>query len=106
MASKTKNIIIFVAVGVVLIILYLIFFGGKQEESPLLSSEGMPQSAKNSPQIAGDFLNLLLSVKNIKLEDTILNDATFRNLIDSSIVLIPEGNEGRSNPFAPIGTDF
>lgn len=55
--------------------------------------------------IAGDFLNLLLNVKNIRLDDSILRDPSFNNLRDSSITLIPDGNEGRPNPFAQFGND-
>ena len=48
---------------------------------------------------------VLLNVKNIKLDDSIFSDIAFSNLRDSSITLIPDGTEGRPNPFAPIGSD-
>jgi hypothetical protein len=46
---------------------------------------------------------MLLSVKSIKLEDSIFSNIAFNNLHDSSIDLIPPSNKGRVNPFAPIG---
>jgi hypothetical protein len=55
--------------------------------------------------VAKDFFALLLNVKNIKLDDAILSDPAFLSLRDSSIVLVPDGNEGRPNPFAKFGND-
>ena len=73
------------------------------------SSSVSPASATNIPDanslIAKDFLNLLLNVKNIKLDDSIFADNAFNSLRDSSIVLTPDGNEGRPNPFAPLGSE-
>lgn len=54
---------------------------------------------------AKEFLALLLNVKNIKLDDAILSGNAFMSLRDSSITLVPDGNEGRPNPFAPFGSD-
>ena len=47
-----------------------------------------------------DFLNLFSGIKNIKLNDAIFSDPAFNSLRDSSIVLVPDGTEGRPNPFA------
>ncbi|MBI2630796.1 hypothetical protein HYW73_01080 [Candidatus Nomurabacteria bacterium] len=56
-------------------------------------------------KIAENFLTLLLSVRNISLNDSIFDEMAWSNLKDSSIVLIPDGTEGRPNPFAPLGYD-
>lgn len=56
-------------------------------------------------QLSKDFLTVLLSIKNINLDDSIFSNVAFMNLKDSTILLVPDGNEGRPNPFAPIGTD-
>ena len=71
--------------------------------SSLVSNAATPD--KNS-LITKDFLTLLLSVRNIKLNDAIFSDNAFNSLRDSSIMLTPDGNEGRINPFAPLGTDY
>ena len=68
-----------------------------------ISDTGAPESVSIA---ANDFLTLLLGVKNIKLEDAIFSDPAFQSLRDSSIVLVPDGNEGRPNPFAPLGQDI
>lgn len=46
---------------------------------------------------------MLLNVKKIKLNSSIFSNTAFINLHDSSILLSPSGDEGRLNPFAPIG---
>lgn len=108
-----KNIIIFLAIGTVFVLIYIYFIKPKPPVADLVSSSGAPvvmntantATEDMNSKIAQDFLNLLLSVKNIKLNDAIFSDRAFTSLHDSSITLIPDGNEGRINPFAPLGTD-
>lgn len=115
--TKIKNILIFVIIAGAIFSAYFIFIKpGSQDEASLVESGPLPEintdsfgvSAEtplNVPQAAGDFLTLLLNVRNIKLEAAILSDPAFQSLKDSSIVLVPDGTEGRPNPFAPIGAD-
>ena len=113
MWPKIKNIIIFLGIAVVLVSAYL-FFVRKTDNSNLTStttsSASSPASSSaatatdNSP-VGKDFLTLLLSVKNIKLNDAIFSDIAFTSLRDGSIVLVPEDNQGRPNPFAPLGAE-
>ena len=110
MASKIKNIIIFIIVAAVLVLAYFFFFKKAPEQASLTSSSGNSALVNTSVQdqndsISKDFLSLLLSVKGIKLDDGIFSDSAFATLRDSSIELIPDGTEGRPNPFSPIGTD-
>ncbi len=107
MLSKTKNIIIFLAIAVVLVLVYVFFIKKAPEETNLLSSSSQTNdtSDKTVDTLDKDFLPFLLNVKNIKLDDSIFTDPAFLVLIDSNIVLIPEGNEGRSNPFAVFGVE-
>ncbi|OGI57138.1 hypothetical protein A3B85_03345 [Candidatus Nomurabacteria bacterium RIFCSPHIGHO2_02_FULL_37_13] len=115
MSPKIKNIIIFVGIAAVFILIYIFFIKKPQPQADLVSSSNPTFSSFSSipdtmisnqrPLIAKDFLSLLLNVKNIKLDDAIFSDSAFNNLRDSSIILIPDGNEGRPNPFAPLGTD-
>lgn len=115
MMPKIKNIIIFVAIAAVFGAVYIFFLKPKPgEDANLVSSPntqapvaaGMPVGSGDVSLAAGDFLTLLLNVKNIKLEDAIFADPAFQSLRDSSIILEPDGNEGRPNPFAPLGQDI
>lgn len=109
MPSKIKNIILFTVIAAVLILAYVFLIKKGPEEKNLVSSKAsfdqLPDTDtlnKNS-SVAKDFLTVLLSVKSIKLDDSIFSDQSFANLQDSSIFLTPPGDEGRANPFAPIG---
>jgi hypothetical protein len=109
MSSKIKNIIIFGSLAILLIILYIVFIKkSPEDEMPLVSETGAlidTSGVGAESQIASDFLSTLLSVKNISLNNSIFSDPAFLSLRDSSIELVPDGNEGRPNPFAPIGSD-
>jgi hypothetical protein len=110
---KTKNIIIFLGIVVVIGALYFLYI--KTTSSPALTvssttNTGPANTATatvNNPGtlVANDFLTLLLGVSSIKLNDSIFSDAAFASLVDVPIDLTPNGTEGRPNPFAPIGTD-
>lgn len=117
---KIKNILIFVAIAAVFVLAYIFFL--KPDGAPdasLVSSpstsalplDAAPVAETGVPSggvsvAANDFLTLLLGVKNIKLPEAIFSDPAFLGLRDSSIVLVPDGNEGRPNPFAPLGQDI
>ena len=106
MKSKIKNIIIFLVIFGLLIAVYGFFF--RPSPAPVLvGTSGVPVSpaAPTSSQISQEFLSLLLSIKNINLDDAIFSNPAFGVLQDYTIILVPEGNEGRVNPFAPIGVD-
>lgn len=111
---KIKNIIIFIVIAIIFVLIYVYFIkGSTPDTASLVSSPGsevMPSAdtsltTENNSAIAREFLGLLLSVKDIKLNDAIFSDNVFTSLHDSSIILTPDGNEGRINPFAPLGTD-
>jgi len=108
MNSMLKNILIFAGIGVVLILVYVFLIKKSPDEQGLISTSplGVPAAPENSGPaggVANDFLSLLLGVKNIKLNNAIFSKPAFRSLRDSTIVLTPDGTEGRPNPFAPIG---
>lgn len=109
--AKIKNIIIFIIIVVILIFIYIYFFKSKDPEASLTSTSGnavLPttNTSDKNLSIGKDFLTVLLNVKNIKLDDSIFSDLAFSTLHDSSILLVPDGTEGRPNPFAPIGSDI
>jgi len=113
MAPKIKNIIIFAVIAVVLILIYIFFIKPSPEQQNLVSSTTSLNTALTDTNttvdqnslIAKDLLSVLLSVKSVKLNDTIFSDTAFINLYDSSILITPTGDEGRLNPFAPIGSE-
>lgn len=112
-----RNIIIFVTVAGFFVLIYIFVIKSSPDQGSLISS--MPENTLPSVEGSGmdsdipngttlitkDFLTLLLNVKNIKLDDAILSDIAFNSLHDSSITLIPDGTEGRPNPFAQFGDD-
>lgn len=117
MSSKIKNIIIFVVITAIFVLIYIFFIKPKPEEVGLVSSNTTALPAANNTNTGTntasgailvateDFLPLLLNVKKISLDDKILSEQVFNSLHDSSIILVPDGKEGRSNPFAQFGND-
>jgi len=106
MSSKIKNIIIFLSIAIALVLIYIFLIKKSPDQANLVS---IPDSSSVNDQATSaldkDFLPLLLNVKNIKLDDSIFSDPAFIVLIDSNVVLVPEGNEGRPNPFANFGVE-
>ena len=107
-----RNIIIFIVIGAVLVLVYIFFIRKSPDDAAALISSSSSSVAPSSVAkgdnslITQDFLTLLLSVKSIKLDDTIFSDPAFTNLDSShSIMLTQDGTEGRPNPFAPLGSD-
>lgn len=121
MGKKLKNIIMFVIILAVIAVLYFVFFGGKEpvtqergRGSGLESSTGTPVtgiiqdrpvSSIEASKIGQEFVNQLLNLQAIKLNDEIFSSLAFQSLEDFTIVLVQPGNEGRPNPFAPFGSD-
>jgi hypothetical protein len=107
--SKIKNILIFLGIALVLILIYVFVFKKSPDQPSLISSSGnavLPTTTQNATStISQDFLAVLLSVKNIKIDDSIFSDPAFLSLNDSTIELVSDGTEGRQNPFAPLGSD-
>ncbi len=110
MSATLKNILIFGGLGVILILVYVFLIRKAPEQASLVSATNptapISVNAGANNSIAQDFLSILLNVKSIKLDDAIFSDPAFSALFDSSILLIPDGTEGRPNPFAPIGIDM
>lgn len=112
MSFSIRNIIIFVGLAAVFTSIYISFFKNPDGDVNLVSSSGgVSQSAPSvvsggvDNALAQNFLSLLLNIKNIRLNDEIFNDPAFNSLRDSSIVLVPDVNTGRINPFAQFGSD-
>jgi hypothetical protein len=108
MTPKIKNIILFTLIAAALILVYIFFIkkDATEEENLVSFTEGdvvSTDTLNQNSEIAQNLLSVLLGVKNIKLEDSIFSEKSFLNLRDSSIILNSTGDEGRINPFAPIG---
>ncbi len=112
----TKNIIIFITIGAAFVLVYFFFIKKDPVTPGLVSTTTLPLSPAGTTGGVGataaesaaskDFLTLLLSIRGIRLDDSILSDKAFKSLDGThSITLIPDGNEGRPNPFAPFGSD-
>ena len=114
MKPNIKNILIGVLMLGVLIVAYFMFIKKAPTDATLTSSSGITTTDQNTDSstsglgIGQDFISLLLSVKSIKLNDSIFSDPAFLSLKDSSILLmlVDDGSLGRPNPFAPIGSDI
>jgi hypothetical protein len=117
MMPKIKTIIIVVVAVIIIFLVYLYFTRPADNQANLVSSsstttlpniDGTTASTSagdTTSFVAKDFLALLLNVRNIKLDDSILSDPAFTSLKDSSIILTQDGTEGRPNPFAQFGND-
>lgn len=123
MNSTIKNIITFLAIFLVIGLGYWFFSsrgnstditnvglsGSVQSTNPVSSGSGLPSEAQVASDVeltAGtDFLSALLNLNNIKLEDSVLSSPVLSSLFDFSVELESEGDAGRSNPFAPLGSD-
>lgn len=110
---------------IITIVIAVLFFGynllaprlaqDPATSSPLQSTNtGEPVSSQpvstTAEQIRADeinqqFINELLNIRSIKLDDEIFSLASFQALQDFSLNLIQPGNQGRDNPFAPFGTE-
>lgn len=123
MNHTLKNILIGFGILVLLVLGYYLFFGRSSgapaapasQSGSLTTSTGVPVSGVinqnasisqvEATKIGQEFINQLLSLQAIKLNDEIFSSLAFQSLEDFTIVLIQSGNEGRPNPFAPFGAD-
>jgi hypothetical protein len=105
MKGKIKNVIFIVIIVAAVFVVYSVFF--KKEAAPALqSTTGATAPTPQGQELGQEFLSTLLGLRTIKLDDSIFTSPSFNFLRDFTTVLIPEGNEGRPNPFAPIGVEF
>ncbi len=111
--SKIRNIIIFVVILGGIVYAWNSFSKNdtptdqlltvESGNSNVLAGETVPGSAEDVGQ---GFLDTLLSLRTIKLDRSLLDRDSFKELRDFTKELIPQNNQGRPNPFAPIGTDI
>lgn len=104
MNPKIKNILIFIAIFGLAAGAYVLFFKS-EDVPPLTNSSGAPVTTVSGSSVGQEFLTTLLNTRNIKLDDAVFNNPAFGRLQDYTITLTPEGDEGRDNPFAPLGAE-
>ena len=122
MSSIIKTIILLIVLAGIGYGVYFYFSKQNSTTAPVLNTASAPivpvastssqntttsnsTTTTNPTMSEQDFLTILLSVRKINLNQEIFKEPAFGTLQNSTIELIPDGNEGRPNPFAPIGTD-
>ena len=100
-----------IAVGVVVIIV-VIGSLGKGGDEPSSGSLVSTTTGGNpaTPPLAGSVpesqtITLLKNLSTLRLSGNVFSNPVFRSLSDISIVLPQVTNQGRRNPFAPLGSD-
>lgn len=114
MSNKLKNLI-FILVGLALILVYVLFFKKDNTNDQALTVNTTNNignveinKVENNPideKLSSEILATLSSIKSITLQDKIFTSNAFQSLVDGTVPLVKDGNEGRPNPFAPIGND-
>lgn len=102
--SKTKTILLILLILIAGFFVYSYISKTPDPIGTLSTAPSAGQGAAGSA-VGNDFLAILLNIKKIKLDNTILNRDSFTSLQDFTKIIPPESNPGRPNPFAPIGSD-
>lgn len=93
----SKNTLIFLALGVVLVgAAAYMFFAGGDDGAAVTATEGPLTDAEFT------FITLASQIDRIVFDTAILDDPRFQALQDIRTAVIPEAS-GKNDPFAPIG---
>lgn len=79
--------------------------GTGETAAPLTQNAITSSTVADTEEINREFISMLLNLQSIKLSDDIFSEPAFEALVDNTVRLNQPGNEGRPNPFAPIGSD-
>lgn len=104
--SKKLKILMAVLIILIIFFVYSVFFSGdNKKENNLSVSNNATQTgatAKTDSFAEGqEILDMLSSLKSVKMDTSFFNDKTFKSLVDFSVEIAPQP-AGRSNPFSPI----
>lgn len=113
-SSSSKFVQVLVIVGVIAATGYFLGFKNYHADAadtPGLvsttkgSSQGLQNSTNTGDNTGSQVVSILRNLSVIKLDDAVFRNPAFALLTDVSISLPPVSNQGRRNPFAPVGTD-
>ncbi len=79
--------------------------GTGETAAPLTQNATTSSTVADTEEINREFISMLLNLQSITLTDDIFSEPAFEALVDNTVRLNQPGNEGRPNPFAPIGSD-
>lgn len=92
---QNRNSIIAVAVVLLGVLGYVLFFGGAEEGA-------LSRETPATESVGRDLLATLLELKSIDLDEALFQHPAFRALSDFGVAIPPQPL-GRVNPFAPLG---
>ena len=99
MDQKTKNITLGIILVVLIFIAYSLFFKRDDDGAALVRETVTTEVAPSG--VVEEFLVLLRTLTNLRLNTGILMDETYSSLRDESVELMGQPR-GRVNPFAPL----
>ena len=104
--SKKLKILIAALVILIIFFVYSVFFSGSAtKENSLSVSNGAAKTASApkaaSPEEGQEILDMLDSLKSVKMDTDFFNGKVFKGLVDFSVETAPQP-AGRFNPFSPI----
>jgi hypothetical protein len=113
-SNSSKFIQVVVILGAIAAVGY--FFGFKHDQANAADAPGLVSTNTGTTQglqntsTTGDttgsqVITILRNLSVIKLDDAVFRNPAFALLTDISISLPPTTDQGRRNPFAPVGTD-
>ena len=107
-------ILIIVALLIVGVLVYFFVIKGKKapaSDATLVSTNtGAAQGLQNQnptdqSTTGSQIVEILRNLSVIKLDDSVFRNPAFGLLRDMSVAIPPVINQGRRNPFAPVGND-
>lgn len=69
------------------------------------AAQGLQNTVTGQDTTGSQVVTILRNLSVIKLDDSVFRNPAFALLTDISISLPPITNQGRRNPFAPVGVD-
>ncbi len=69
------------------------------------TAQGLQNAVPGQDTTGSQVVTILRNLSVIKLDDSVFRNPAFALLTDISISLPPITNQGRRNPFAPVGAD-
>ncbi len=95
-----KNILIAAVLIVVLFFGYSFFLKPEEKGTALLVTESQSENSK----VGRELIAILQQMQKLSIDQKIFTSKTFQSLQDFGVQIKPQ-TRGRTNPFAPIGTD-